>query len=526
MSTTYTDPNTMAPGSSAPKPAPADHTIPDPDIRTEGSRELRRNEGFAKSLDKAAEKGAADGTPRTVPPGGVTPPTDKRDKAPTDPIAKANADDKAKKAAEKPAADSKKIDLGKRSASLLKEDDDEGDAGDVSDPTGDGKKKIEGKADKLTLDAGKDAKDARDNKAADVPVTDAEIEEEMLSEKSEKSKRRFRHLHNQWKTAESKAVTTEKALKAKDEELAGLKKQMEEVSAKMAKGGEIPEDVQKKLDELQMYQRQYELENSEDVKTKFDVRIQRQEENIYTRLKTAGIKFEGKTAEQSTEIIKSHGGFRQFARAFPELVDGILDRLNVADRKDVEAAMMGQTMLEQEKQSYISGEKGKAKEYFEGKKKEAEAARANEITPEKRKEVQAKAIENLKTDLFSKMDMFKEVEIPADAPDEEKQRLGDANKFAGELRETFNAHLQPANDQEFIDTAMAATLASKFKRDNTGLKSQVKALTAELEKLRNGSKTAARNGALPASSEPKPTKPAAGFSAAIDRSLANRGSGN
>lgn len=521
MSTTYTDPNTVAPGSSAPKPAPIDHTPSEGDIRTEGSRELRKNPGFASSLDKATEKSQQDGTQR-IPPGGVTPPTDKKEKI-TDPIARANADDAAKKAAEK---SDKKIELGKRSASLLADDDQEKEA-DLSDPSGDGKKKITEKDDKLTLEATKEAKGQKAAaKAAETPVTDADIEEEMKAEKSEKSQRRFRELHSRWKNADAKIANTEKALKAKDEELSSLKKQMEEATAKMAESGKIPEDVQKKLDALQMYQRRYELDNSEEVKTRFDARVTRQEENIAKTLVKADIKFEGMTAQQSAEQIKSRGGFRKFASAFPELAEGILDRLNVVDRKEVEAAMTGQILLDQERQNYIEGESAKANEYFENQRKEAEAAKANEITPEKRQAAQAKAIESLQTDLFSKMDMFKEGEIPSDASDEEKARIGDQNKFAGELRETFKAHLTPKDDQEFIDTAMAATLASKFKRDNTSLKNQVKELTAELEKLRNGSRTAARNGALPASAEPKPTKPASSFTAAVDRALANRGSGS
>ena len=506
MSTEFTSPVETPPAGATP---PEQFTSPHEEIRvnTDG-RQLKTSPGFARALDKAEQKKDAPEKTEDTRKGGLFDKSSKSEKkdAPADPIAKANAAAAEEKA---PKAEAKSDRPVSRTASLLEKDEEDD-------------KESEAPAEKKESKSDKAEKPATEES----PVTDTEIEEEMKTPKSAKSERRFRHLHSQWKAAEAKAAETAKQVAEKEQKLAQLEAQMKEQATKAAASGQLDPDIQKKLDELQMYQRQFELESSDHVKQTFDARISRQEENIYARLTEGGIKFKGMDEKTSIDLIKKMGGFRAFARKEPDLVDGILDRLNVADRKEVEAAMMGQTMLEQERKGYIDTEKGRAKEYFEKKQKEEQAARANEEPPEKRREAQQKAVEKLKTEMFEKHAFFKDTEIPADASPEEKKRLSDDNAFADNLRKMFADSLIPKNDEEVINVALEATLAHKFKRDNVALRRELKQLKADLEKVKNGSKTSTRGGAIPTTmGADKISKPAAGFGAALDKAQERRGSG-
>jgi hypothetical protein len=510
MSTEFTDPSSPGPsGGVATQPPPADKfSSPDNDLRVDAGKELRKNEGFSKALDKQAkpgEKKQPDPKKDFTPPGddkekkqgGFSDPTQdkvtgvkKDEKPPADPIAAKNAEDAAKKAAAKP--EEKKSDLGKRAASLLKDEDEEAAA------------------------APDDKKDG-DDKA----VTDAEIEEEMKTPKSAKSERRFRHLHSQWKAAEAKVAETAKQVAEKEQKLAAIEKQMQELQAKAT---QPDPEIATKLERLQMLERRHGLETSEHVKTTFDARVARNEEKIHQTLQAAGIAFKNMDEKQSIEVIKKKGGFREFARKHPDLAEGILKALPFSDRQVIEAATTGQTLLEQEKSDYLETESAKAKEYFEKQAKEQAEAKAKEPDPAKQAEAQKQAIENLKKTYFEKIDIFKDAEIPADASPEEKARLTAANKLSADLREAFANNLAPASNDEYIDIALSATLAVKLKRENSSMKKELAALKADLEKVKNGSKTSTKGGALPASSEPKAEKPPATFQGSIDRQLARRGS--
>jgi len=453
-------------------------TSPESDARIDqNGRDLKKAPSFSGALEKA-EKTSADDKPEKAERRG--------EKKPADPIAAKAAEEKKEEKKEEPKS---------RSSRLLADDD---------------KEEKPAKAEK---------KEEKKEKK-EPTVTDDEIEQELDAPHTEKSKNRFHELHGRWKAAEAKAATTAKAIAEKDKMLAELETKMKEQAAK---SGPDPE-MQKKLEQLEMYQRRFDLEGSDHVKNTFDARITRSEENIYSTLQTAGIKFKGMDEKQSIEFIKKQGGFRGFARAFPEVAENMLDALPLIDKKSLEAAVTSQIQLEQEKTHYITTESGKAKEYFEAQRKEAEAAKANQVTPEKRKELQQAAIKKLADDMYGKYPFFKEAEVPSDASGEERERLTGENAFAKEMRETLASHLQPANDEEFIDTALAATLAHKFKRDAVALRKEVKQLQSDLERLKNGSRTGGRGGALPPTTPDKSTqKPAVSFDAALNRAAERRG---
>lgn len=512
MSTEFTDPSSPGPsGGVATQPPPADKfSAPDSDLRVDAGKELRRNEGFSKALDKQAKPGEQkqpDAKKNFTPPGddkekkqgGFSDPNQDRvtqakkdEKPPADPIAAKNAEDAAKKAA-KP--EEKKSDLGKRTSALLKDDEEET---------------------KPAAAAGDDKKGDDDK-----PVTDAEIDEEMKTPKSAKSERRFRHLHSQWKAEAARNAELTKSLKEREDRIAAIEKEYNETKAKI---GQPDPEISGKLERLQMLERRHGLETSEHVKTTFDARVARNEEKIHQTLQAAGIAFKGMDEKQSIDIIKKKGGFREFARKHPDLAEGMLKALPFADRQVVEAATAGQTMLEDEKANYLETESAKAKEYFETQAKKEAEEKAKQPTPEKQAEAQKQAIENLKKTYFEKIDIFKDAEIPADASAEEKARLTEANKLAADLRDAFANNLAPASNDEYIDIALSATLAVKLKREASALKKENARLKADLEKVKNGSKTSTKGGALPASSEPKQEKPPATFQGSIDRQLARRGS--
>ena len=459
-------------------------------------QELKKAPGFSASLDKvqADRQKQEDGAPALDKKGADSKP---------DPIAANNAKDKGDTPpAPKPKDD--KSPLGKRSSRLLEE---------PAAPADDDAQKPDAK----------DKKDKTDGRDADgEQVTDKDLEEELQNpHKSEKANKRFRELYRRMKEAEGKHTTTDKQLKEKESKLAEMQKQLEEA----AKKASAPDaDMQKKLEEYDMLRRQHDLESDPQVKEVYDGRINQSEESIASVLESNNIVFKGMDAKQSYEVIKKEGGFRGFARKYPDLAQQILDSLNVADQQAVQASISRQFMLEDEKKNFIQTEKSKAKEYFEKQAKEKQELDKNTLTPEKFKEARRVRIEEVKKQIIDTAETFKDREIPADASDEEKARLTGENEFTAELRDTLAAHLDPQNDEDFVDTAVAATLASKFKREKTALAAENAALKKEIDKIRGAGRTTPRGGAIPPTVISKEfNKPASSFGAALDLVTRNKG---
>jgi hypothetical protein len=480
----------MSQDTTIPPPPPEKDPTPDVDPVIKFGQELQKAPGFSASLDKAKEareqaEGSTNGDGKSA--GG--------DKKP-DPIAAANA--AAKKETPPPAGD-KKPALGKRSSSLLSDE-------KPKDEPNPELKEPKPKKEDGTVD--------------DEPVTDQDIEAELANpHKSEKANKRFRELYRRMREAEGKHATTAKQIQERETKVAELQKQLDEVSKKSTT---VDPDIQKKLDEYQMLKRQHDLENDPQIKEIYDNRISASEEAISGILQANRIEFKGMDIKQSSDLIKKEGGFRAFSRKYPEITQQILDALNPADLMELQAATGAQNMLETEKKSFIQTEKGKAKEYFEKQAAAAKEAAANQTTPEKIQEVKKAKIETVTKQIFETADIFKDKEIPADASPEEKKRLSEENQFTDELRQTLQSHLDPQNDDEFVDTAVAATLAHKFKREKTALAARVEALEKELDRVKNAGRTTPRGGVLPPTATPKDSnKPAPSFGAALD--LVTRG---
>jgi hypothetical protein len=471
-------------------------TTPILEVAAKESRETLTDDTFSKSLDKFSDQQAKQKKERDEPKETLSEKTEtssnKSEGKFSDPISLNNEKDYKSKSEDKSQVKESKPFSSKKIEDLLKED---------KEPS-------------------KEKSTKNSEKKEDSAISDDEIEAELKTPKSEKSQKRFQELHRRWKAAEAKALSKEseitKQLKEKEAKLASLEKEMQSIASKQK---EVDPEIQKQLDELLMYRRQFEVESSDHIKNTFDRRLARADEDIYTVLKASGIRFKNMDESQSIEQIKSRGGFRQFVRDNPELGDQIIDSLNVADRKEVEAAMMGQTLLAKERQMYIEAEKLKAKEYFSEKQKEADSIKASQIAPEEIKERQSKAINDLKEKMFSSMDMFKDSSVPEQASEEERSKILEQNKFAAELRDTLSANLSATTDDDFIDVAIAATIAHKLKRENTMMRQQIKSLTEQNERIKSAGKTTSKGGILPLASESSQEKPAPTFEASLNRIL-------
>lgn len=485
----------MSTDTNIPPPPPEAPPAPDVDPVMKFGQELKKAPGFSASLDKAQSdrQSKEAGSPVLDKKGGDAKP---------DPIA-ANNDKDKKDTPPAPTKDSKPS-LGKRSSRLLEEPTPAGD-----DPAA----KPEDK-DK------KDKPDVKDNEGD--PVTDKDLEEELHDpHKSAKANKRFRELYRRMKEAEGKHATTDKQLKEKEAKLLELQQQLDAAAKKTT----TPDpDTLKKLEEFDMLRRQHDLENDPKVKELYDSRITQSEDAISSVLESNNITFKNMDVKTSLELIKKEGGFYAFAQKYPQVAQDIIDSLNVADAQQVQASISRQIMWKDEKKTFIQAEKAKAKEYFEKQAKDREEQDKNAPTPERLKEAHKAKLESVKKQIMETADIFKDQEIPADASEEEKTRLTAENEFTAELRETLASHLDPQNDDEFVDTAVAATLAHKFKREKTALAAENAALKKEIERIKNAGRTTPRGGAIPPTVPPKDfAKPAPSFGAALDLVQRNRG---
>ena len=357
----------------------------------------------------------------------------------------------------------------------------------------------------------KDIKLSKDSLLKDVGVSpEPTKEEEKLSEedlkkelenphKSEKAQRRYRQLWAEREAARTEVATTKKEIEARDAKLNELEAKLTEASKKV----EITPEIQKQLDELVMYRRQYELDNDPEVKTKFEGRLEASEASIYGVFKRHGM------GDADMDYIKKLGGWSGFAKEHPEQADTILDKLPFADRQDVLAAMTEQRMVKSEKEVFLKSEKARAKEYFEKKSKAEAEERAKQPDPIKIREQIVGDFKTWKDQVVNTVPVFKQKEIPADASPEVRKGIEEDNRLAKALSAALDERINANTPEQLKDMILESVLAYRINADREKLVAENASLKKELEKVRSAGRTTGRASVSPSAPAKTDDKPPA-----------------
>jgi hypothetical protein len=341
-------------------------------------------------------------------------------------------------------------------------------------------------------DAEKEAEAEKAEEAEKPEGEHAPTDEIQLPEgvKSQKAKDRFVELTRARRAAEERAASIEKEVATRDAKI-------KELEGRKPEG--VNEDVQKQLDELAMFRRQYQLENSPEIKAHFDNIVADGEKFIGETLKGYGI------AEPTIRLIEGEGGFAEFSRSqrtamvdgemktYAEIAKDWLNGMNVADSEAVRAKLGEQRNVLDHKKRFIDAEKGKAKEYFTTQSAQYESSvKAQWENIQKQRE----QIDNFIKRATTETPWMKDKEIPATATPEQRKEIEADNKTAGDLRNILTATLNVKTMDELLDAALDATAYHKTRLDLARANKRIKELEAKESKRKAASATTVRQGSI------------------------------
>lgn len=343
-------------------------------------------------------------------------------------------------------------------------------------------------------------KEAAEEKAEDTPA-ETPTEEVQFPEgvKSQKAKDRFVELTRARRAAEEKAASIEKEVAARDAKI-------KELEGRKPEG--VPDDVKAQLDELAMFRRQYQLENSPEIKAQFDAIVEQGEKFIGETLKGYGI------AEATVKMIEGEGGFAAFSRShktavvdgetktYAEIAKDWLNGMNVADAEAIRAKLGEQRNTLDAKKRFIDAEKGKAKEYFTTQSEQYQSSvKAQQEAVQKQRE----QMDNFYKKATAETEWMKEKEIPANASPEQRKAIEADNRAARDYQKILHATLNVKTIEELLDAALDSVAYHKTRLDLAKANKRIKELEAKESKRKAASATTVKQGSI-ASPPPKQTR--------------------
>lgn len=360
-----------------------------------------------------------------------------------------------------------------------------------------------------------DAQLASDQKAKDEVKAEVKSDEPVVPEEElqvlphdkPKTAQRIKALLGKVKEWESVATTTKKEGEEKATKLAELEKKLSEVKTIDPK---VEEETRKKLDELQMYRRRYELDKDPEVKTKFDSRVEGAEASIHEVLKRRN------AGEALFNLIKEEGGWNKFAESnrlvsvpdddggtkqvsTAELADAILQRLPLGERKAIESAMMEQVQTRRDRERYFKEQQDGAIEYF---KKREEEAKNGTLAQQKQVEEAKKVIDDWRKTMES-ADWLKDREINDKLTPAQKTAAVEHNKVNADIKARIAKAIEvkdlPGMLEIFQDSARyhdEKRTAASLKQELDAIKAELKAKSEEIVKFKTGGRSTQKSGSI------------------------------
>lgn len=368
---------------------------------------------------------------------------------------------------------------------------------------------IEKRAEKGTAPVAKEEAPAKTEKSEeDIPETELQV----LPHDKPRTAKRIEKLLKKITETEERYVTTEKGIKERDEKLANLQRELEQIRTSDPFSNE---EVKKQIEELQMYRRRYSLENDPEVKKRFDDRVVSAETGIANLLSA------NRAPETLINIIKEEGGWLRFADSnrtvklangkevtAAELAEMVRGQLSLSERRRLEAMELEQTQAARDKQVYFDEEAKKAQEYFATRetqsKQQAEAQK-------KAFEEATKFVVDWKQKLVSETEWLHPKDVPATATPEQKAAIEDHNTHAKQLLSQIDKYLGAKDLNGMLEVVTDALRYHQERRERAFALSKIEKLENELktereklDRFKRASSAVPKGGSL--SSAPTPTR--------------------
>jgi hypothetical protein len=332
----------------------------------------------------------------------------------------------------------------------------------------------------------------------------SESDLQVLPHDKPKTAQRISALLKKSSLAQEMAENTKKELEIKANRLSELEEELNKVKSVDPL---TDEKVKGHLEELAMYRRRYDLENSDDVKQKFDGRVTGAEEAIQSTLASRG------APESLIAEIKAEGGWLKFidsnrvislasGKEMPasELAEAIKQNLPHSERRKIEALELEQVQAQRDKQTYFQEETKKAKDYFATKENQT---REQALAQKKQFDDAVKVVAEWRTKFREENQWLKEQEVPANATAEQKAALEDHNTHAKQLNSLMERHLQAKDINQMLEVLVDSIKYHQERRnlakalaDNKKLQDSLKAKQDELDKFKKAGSSVRSSGSL------------------------------
>lgn len=355
-----------------------------------------------------------------------------------------------------------------------------------------------------------------------------EEERRILPTDSPRVSRRLKYFHRQMESAQ-------KERDAAKAELDAAKK----TTANPEELTKLREEYQKTQDELVRFRRLYDINQDTEFKSKYDEPVAQAETSIEGIFKKYGM------ADETLKAVKGAGGFGAFSasnQTFPvretdpenpqetkivqrtaaQLSRAWLDSLPVQDAEFIKAALGKQRLLSEEKKVAAEKAIGDAKNYYEQQRQAAQ--QQSEQAKKSTEEVTAKYAA-MRDKAIAERDWMKEVAIPDNANEQDRENLTVRNSLIKELRESMDKH--PSTPEEYLDLKINAAHAKILERSLQDKDGEIARLQEELKRIKSSTRTTTKGGSLLVTGGQKPTEETqkgdpTDFSGALRRSLQKR----
>lgn len=338
------------------------------------------------------------------------------------------------------------------------------------------------------------------------PVAEEVVDEadlQVLPHDKPKTAVRISALLKKSALAQEMAENTKKELAEKATKL----KELEEELNKIRSIDPLTNDkVKEHLDELQMYRRRYELENSDEVKSKFDGRVNNAEETIHKTLAAHGL------PESLINEIKAEGGWLKFIdsnrviglakgdMSAADIAETIKKSLPSSERRRLEALELEQIQTKREKDSYFSEETKKASDYFANRESQTKAQQAE---AKKQFDTAVQTVREWREKFKKENEWLNEKAIDAGVSAEQRKQLEEHNAHAKQLNSVIEKHLAAKDVNGMLDVLVDSIKYHQERRnlasalaDNQKLKNDLKAKQDELDKFKRAGGSVSKNGSL------------------------------
>jgi hypothetical protein len=284
----------------------------------------------------------------------------------------------------------------------------------------------------------------------------------VRADASEKTKETVANLKRLAK--EREAAATQRAIAAEERAKVAEAKAAELAS----KTSELPAEVKAELESLRAHRATFDVQNDPAFKAKYVEREAQNYQAIYDRL-TAN-----KFPDAELEKLKA------FSKADRDaFIDSVLDKMPVADRRIVEAKLVANLSLSEERNAALKEAAAKAESLL---KEQQEA-------PVKTKQAQQAAVVGVLKPLLPNFPFLHLKEISPSALPEDRKKLEAENTYATQLQQHLASAITDESPQKRAEAALAVPLAHHYIRQTRALEAQVASLTKELDGIRKASST-------------------------------------